>query len=92
MQKKVTEEEKKQVARNESLYKWLIGLLVGVIFIALTSFITSVQRKADIDYVDKKDANIEQKLSEYKTDTEKKLDKIDGKIDQIIQYHIEENK
>jgi hypothetical protein len=88
MQKKVTEEEKKQVAKNESLYKWLIGLLVGVIFIALTSFISAVQKKADTDYVDKRDLNLEQKISEYKSDTDKKLEKIDGKIDKLIDMHL----
>lgn len=89
MRTKVTEEEKRQVAKNESLYKWLIGLLIGVIFIALTAFITDVQKKADVEYVDKCDKAIEQKVNDYKTDTDKKLDKIDDKLDKLIDIHLD---
>lgn len=86
---KMTKEEEKQVAKNEALYKWLIGILIGVIFIALTSFVASVQSKADIDYVDKKDLILDQKITDHKTETEKKLDKIDSKLDKLIDLHIE---
>ena len=89
MQKKVTEQERINVQKNESLYKWLIGLLVGVIFIALTSFISSVQKKADIEYVDKKAAILEQGINDCKTDAEKKFDRIDDKLDKLIDMHLE---
>lgn len=58
MRKKVTDEEKTQVAKKEQLYKWIMGLLFAILLIALTSFITDVQRKADVDYVDKQDAKM----------------------------------
>ena len=75
----MTEEEIIDQAKSITTYKWLIGLLGTIILAVFSGFIVDnghtkdkVDKKADIDYVDKRDAEIkeeaEKKRLEMKAD------------------------
>jgi len=48
-----------------------------------------VSSKANIEYVDSKNTDLEKRIIEYKSDTIRQLDKLDKKLDQLINYHLE---
>jgi len=58
----------------------IIGVILCVVGLILSSWYSS--KMATVNYVDKK-------CQEIKTDSEKKFDKIDGKLDQLINMHLE---
>lgn len=58
----------------------IIGVILCIIGLILSSWYTS--KVASIEYVDKK-------CQEIKTETEKRLDKIDEKLDKLIDLHMQ---